>query len=133
MPAKERASIMKQTRREFIAKAAKAGSLLAAGAAAVPLLEGEIPAHMPASFHDVAGRRSLKAHARRHGLIFGSAVMIRNVQNDPDFAELIEEQCGIVVPTNELKWVALRPAPDKFDFAAPDFLLAFAKSYKMLM
>jgi endo-1,4-beta-xylanase len=75
----------------------------------------------------------LRAHAHHHGLVFGSAVIIRNVQDDPQFAELIREQCGIVVPTRELKWVAVRPALDRYDFARPDFLLAFAESHKMLM
>ena len=85
------------------------------------------------SYHDVSGSRSLIAHARRHGLVFGSAVIVRNVQNDSDFAELIREQCGIVVPANELKWVALRPTPDGYDFARPDFLLKFAEDNRMLM
>ena len=88
---------------------------------------------LPGSFGDVAGARSLRAHAWRHGLIFGSAVIVRNVEDDPEFAELIAEQCVIVVPTSELKWVALRPAPDKYDFSRPDFLLAFAQSHRMLM
>ncbi|MGA8780263.1 MAG: endo-1,4-beta-xylanase [Terracidiphilus sp.] len=130
---KKEASTMMRTRREFIAESAKAGALLAAGAAGASLFADEVPLKMPASFRDVSGKRSLKAHAHRHGLVYGSAVIIRNVQNDADFAELIAEQCGIVVPSNELKWVALRPAPDKYDFARPDFLLAFAKNHNMLM
>jgi endo-1,4-beta-xylanase len=117
------------TRREFIAQASKAGAAIAAGTLRAPLI-GE---SLPASFRDVAGKRSLKAHAHRYGLVFGSAVVIRNVQNDTDYAELIAEQCGIVVPANELKWVALRPAPDQYDFTRPDFLLGFAKSHGMLM
>jgi endo-1,4-beta-xylanase len=121
---------MNSTRRAFIGNAIKVGSALAAGAT---LLQAKGKTGMPASFHDVSGKRSLRAHAQEHGLVFGSAVIIRNVQNDPDFAALVAEQCGIVVPTNELKWVALRPAPDKYDFAAPDFLLAFAKKNNMLM
>jgi endo-1,4-beta-xylanase len=88
---------------------------------------------MPTSFREVSGSRSLRAHAQRHGLTFGSAVIIRNVQDDPDFAALIRGQCGIVVPTNELKWIALRPGPDKFDFERPDFLLAFAQRNHMLI
>jgi endo-1,4-beta-xylanase len=126
-----------QTRREFIAEGAKATAIAAAGTAAL-LIEGcahpaAIPPVLPASFHDVAGSRSLRAHARRHGLVFGSAVIIHNVQNDPDFAELISEQCGIVVPTGELKWIALRPAADRYDFSRPDFLLQFAQRKAMLM
>jgi endo-1,4-beta-xylanase len=115
------------TRREFITQAGKAATAIAALRA--PLLGKSVPA----SFHGVAGKRSLKAHAQRRGLIFGSAVVVRNVQNDADFAELIAEQCGMVVPSNELKWVALRPAPDQYDFTRPDFLLTFAKSHGMLM
>jgi endo-1,4-beta-xylanase len=117
------------TRREFIRQASRAGAAVAAAVLQAPL----IAQSLPASFHDVAGKRSLKAHAHRHGLVFGSAVVIRNVQNDADFAELIAEQCGIVVPSNELKWVGLRPAPDQYDFTRPDFLVAFAKSHGMLM
>jgi endo-1,4-beta-xylanase len=126
------------TRREFIAEGAKAAGAMAAAGPAASLLGGcahpaAIPPNLPASYHDVSGPHSLRVHARRHGLIFGSAVIIRNVQNDPDFSELISEQCGIVVPTGELKWIALRPAPGRYDFARPDFLLAFAGSKAMLM
>src|SRR3984957_19098094 len=129
------------TRREFIVEAAGATAAIAAAGPAL-LLEGcthsaaipaVTPAVLPASFHDVAGSRSLRAHARRYGLVFGSAVIIHNVQSDPDFAEVISEQCGIVVPTGELKWIALRPAPDRYDFSRPDFLLQFAKKNRMLM
>ncbi|HEY1802930.1 MAG TPA: endo-1,4-beta-xylanase [Terracidiphilus sp.] len=126
------------SRREFIAKGAQAAAAIGAAGSAASLLAGcahhmAIPASLPASFHDVSGPRSLRSHARRHGLVFGSAVIIHNVQSDPDFAELIGEQCGIVVPAGELKWIALRPAPDRYDFSRPDFLLAFAESHHMLM
>jgi endo-1,4-beta-xylanase len=126
-----------RTRREFIAEVAGATAAIAAAGQAL-LLEGcahpaATPPVLPSSFHDVAGSRSLRAHARRHGLVFGSAVIIHNVQNDPDFAELISEQCGIVVPTGELKWIALRPAPDRYDFSRPDFLLQFAQRNHMQM
>jgi endo-1,4-beta-xylanase len=127
-----------QTRRKFIAEGARAAAATATVGSAASLLVGcahhsAIPAVLPDSFHDVAGSRSLQAHARRHGLVFGSAVIIHNVQDDPDFSELISEQCGIVVPTGELKWIALRPAPDRYDFSRPDFLLAFAQHHHMLM
>ncbi len=126
------------TRREFIVKGAGAAVATAAAGSVASLLAGcahpaGIPPVLPLSFHEVSGSRSLQAHARRHGLTFGSAVIVRNVQSDSDFAELIREQCGIVVPTGELKWIALRPAPDKFDFARPDFLLNFAENNHMLM
>jgi endo-1,4-beta-xylanase len=126
------------TRRNFIAQGTKTAATLAAIGPGASLLGG--CAHrvrsrtgLPGSYQDVSGARSLQAHARRHGLVFGSAVIIRNVQNDPQFADLIRGQCGIVVPTSELKWVALRPSSDRYDFTRPDFLLAFAESNHMLM
>ena len=123
-------------RRKFISQAAKAAIVTTAGPAATLLAHAAIgsdDAKLPDSYRGVSGSRSLKAHAHRHGLVYGSAVIVRVVENDPEYAELIAEQCGIVVPSNELKWVALRPAPDKYDFTRPDFLLRFAKSHKMLM
>lgn len=122
------------TRRIFLENGARA----AAGLASASLLaacQHRVQSHagLPSSYRDVAGSRSLRAHARRHGLIFGSAVIIRNVQNDPQYAELISEQCGIVVPTSELKWIALRPSRDQYDFSRPDFLLEFAQRHHMLM
>jgi endo-1,4-beta-xylanase len=126
------------TRRTLLANAANTAGALACSGTAMSLLTGcmhhaQSRAGMPASFRDVAGPRSLNAHARHHGLIYGSAVVIRNVQNDPEYAALISEQCGIVVPSNELKWIALRPARDRFDFSRPDFLLDFAQRNHMLM
>jgi endo-1,4-beta-xylanase len=38
----------------------------------------------------------------------------------------LSEQCDILVPHVELKWVALRPARDRFNFTEGDALLAFA-------
>jgi endo-1,4-beta-xylanase len=121
-----------ESRRAFIARGLAAtlgtGSLLA-GCERRAASSGS----MPTSFREVSGSRSLRTHAQRHGLTFGSAVIIRNVRDDPDFAALIRSQCGIVVPTNELKWIALRPGPGKFDFERPDFLLAFAQRNHMLI
>lgn len=121
-----------ETRRAFIVRG------LAATLATDSLLAGcEYRAHpsgaMPTSFHEVSGPRSLRTHAQRHGLTFGAGVIIRNVRDDPDFAALIRGQCGIVVPTNELKWIALRPGPGKFEFERPDFLLTFAQRNHMLL
>ncbi len=73
---------------------------------------------------------SLEALARAKGLHFGSAVGGGAGPNqsfdDERVRELLRSQCGIMTPENELKWVALRPGPDRFDFAAGDRLAAFA-------
>jgi endo-1,4-beta-xylanase len=122
-------------RRQFLSRSALATASTLLAGCAHRLRPGQGPGQQnaAASYNDVSGRNSLRAHAARHGLIFGSAVIIRNLESDAAFAELVGEQCGIVVPTNELKWVALRPAADRYDFSRPDFLLNFAKSHRMLM
>ena len=125
------------SRREFIAKGTGTAVTVAA-AASTGLLAGcansaASPPPTVRSFHDLAGPRSLRAHARRHGLIYGSAVVIPAVQKNADFASLLSEQCGILVPSNELKWVALRPSRDAFNFGPPDFLYDFTQRNQMLM
>lgn len=124
------------SRRTLIANAMKAAALLggvrgsAIGWAAEVL--PEINA-LPAAAKKVSGAHSLEAHARRHGLVYGSAVRVHDLLTNSPYAELIREQCGIVVPSNELKWVALRPTPTTFDFHLGDALLRFAERNRMLM
>ncbi len=94
---------------------------------------GTIPKVLPKEAKAVAGAGSLKAHAARHQLISGAAVVVRSLGNDTALAELILDQCGILVPEGELKWRALRPAQDKFDFSQSDALFAFAAEHHLLV
>jgi endo-1,4-beta-xylanase len=125
------------SRREFIARGTETAVTFAAatGAGLLAGCANNASTHPPTvgSFHDLAGSRSLRAHARRHGLTYGSAVVIPVVKENADFASLLSEQCGILVPSNELKWVALRPSREAFNFGPPDFLYEFTQSNHMLM
>lgn len=80
----------------------------------------------------VAAGESLNALAQRKGRRFGSAIAAGNpagatVQNAA-YAALVKAECGIVVPENEMKWQALRPGPETFDFARADQIVAWAQS-----
>ncbi|RYD61809.1 MAG: glycosyl hydrolase, partial [Sphingomonadales bacterium] len=44
------------------------------------------------------------------------------------YAEIVKAECGIVVPENEMKWQALRPSPEAFDFARADRIVAWAQA-----
>ena len=107
---------MKLTRREALASGA---AVLATGAAARPA---------PAA-------RSLKALARRSARRFGSAVAWsppgadRGSFANPAYARILERECELLVPENELKWQWTRPAPDKFDFRAFDAIADYATSH----
>lgn len=88
---------------------------------------------LPKEAKAVAGAESLKAHAAQHQLISGAAVVVHLLGNDPALAELIVDQCGILVPESELKWRALRPTQYAFDFSQADALFAFAEKHQMLV
>lgn len=87
------------------------------------------PASLPPEAVAVSGANSLQAHARSHGMVAGAAIVVRALQSDPAMQQLIAEQYGIVVPEGELKWRALRPAQDRFDFTESDAFFAFAKAH----
>ena len=72
------------------------------------------------------GARSLRAHAQARGLLVGCAVVPERLSVEPEYASLIAAQANIVVAENAMKWRALRPAADRFDFAAADDLVVFA-------
>jgi endo-1,4-beta-xylanase len=111
---------MSATRREALA-----------GLAALPITgyAGGAIAQEPPS---PAGADSLDALARRKGRRFGSCVSYTrggephgSVQN-PRYTGILKAECGIVVPENEMKWQATRPAPDRFDFAPMDGIVRWA-------
>lgn len=87
---------------------------------------GPVPATLPPETEALHGKPSLKEHARKHGLTAGAAVVVRALMDDPAMQQLIAEQYAILVPENELKWRALRPARETYDFSAADSLLDFA-------
>ena len=66
---------------------------------------------------------SLDAIAMSKGRRFGSAIGMGQFP-DPRYRALIEAECGVIVPENELKMHAIHPeGPDKFDFTRADALV----------
>jgi endo-1,4-beta-xylanase len=79
----------------------------------------------------IRGAGSLKAHALAHGLFAGAAVNVRVLNDDPLYRVVLAEQYNMVVAESEMKWKALRPAPDQFSFDLADTFVAFATRQKM--
>ncbi len=79
---------------------------------------------------------SLQSLAAAKGMRFGTCVA-RNSHGggfgNPKYAALIEAECGLLVPENELKWQASRPSASRFDFAAVDAILDYASSKSLAM
>jgi endo-1,4-beta-xylanase len=129
----------RRTRREFLKEAAAA---MAAGGAAVvcplgcgrknasagrkgaPGARGQAP-----TLTDVNGPRSLRAAAGAHGLLVGCAVIPEKLDGEPEYARTVAEQANIVVGENAMKWAALRPSAEQFDFRGADDLMVFALTH----
>ncbi len=88
----------------------------------------------PTTASPPGGGEGLHAIAARKGLRFGSAIAYGVEGSDsgsignPAYRTIIERECGLVVAENEMKWQAIRPAPDQYDFAAFDAIVRYAKS-----
>jgi len=122
------------SRRDWMISAAAAGCLPFTGAFAA-----ESPAGVsPDSLNGIAHSRGLGyGSCINTGGTFGPNPAKRTKRpgsyDDPKFRELFIAQCGALVPSNELKWYALRPSADKFDFRRADILAAFAHRHKIAM
>ena len=77
--------------------------------------------------------RSLRQLAASKNLIFGAASGYKILSLDAEFATHYVEECEILVPENDLKWKALRPTPEHFDFTAADWLLNFTQDNSLLL
>ena len=82
-----------------------------------------------------AAQLSLDALARRSGRRFGSAVAWgkpgadRGSFANPAYARILQRECGLLVPENELKWQWSRPGPDRFDFRQMDAIADYASKH----
>jgi endo-1,4-beta-xylanase len=110
-------------------------SLLVATAAAslvVPLWAGTAANAEPPGFSH-ADKDTLRNQAPRD-LAIGSAVWAQRdlLSYDPaaptELQRVLGAQFSSVTPENDMKWDAIHPAPDVYDFASADALVAFAKA-----
>lgn len=106
------ATAMHATRRSFLKQ-----SILTAAAGIGPL-RGVLSAEET---------RSLRVIAAEHGLLAGCAVAPEYLMGEAQYAEIVAQQANILVPENALKWHALRPTPDTWDYAPAEMILAFAE------
>jgi endo-1,4-beta-xylanase len=77
-------------------------------------------------------KESLDSLARAKGLRFGTALSGRGL-NDLAYLQLVREECGVIVPENEMKMAFIQPRPGEFRFERGDRLMSFAAENKMLV
>ena len=122
------------TRRETLAGLA-ALSLAGCGggsAGAPPVSSAPTPAPVPQPTPSAPPTPGLNTLATRSGRRFGSAIAWNagtdggSIQN-PGYAAIVRNECGVIVPENELKWQRTRPGPEAFDFARMDQIVGWAQ------
>ncbi|SIR34998.1 endo-1,4-beta-xylanase [Bosea sp. TND4EK4] len=75
---------------------------------------------------------SLAQIAARKGIRFGSMVNARHL-DDPALKPIIERECAIIVPENEMKWRFVQSSKGNLDFQPADRIAAFASEGRMAM
>src|SRR5579883_2932692 len=79
---------------------------------------------------NISGANSLRAYADARGLLIGCAVAPEKLRDEAQYAHTVAEQENLLVAENAMKWHAVHPAPDKYDFAPADSILAFADAHR---
>ena len=75
---------------------------------------------------------TLQGLAAARGLRWGTAVTNEQLR-DHGLRGLVTSQSGLIVPESELKWDGVEASRGRFDFSAPDRLLAFAREHGLAM
>ena len=82
---------------------------------------------------------SLKSIAAQSGRQFGSAVAWgprgadRGSFANPAYSGILQRECNLLVPENELKWQWSRPSANSFNFTAFDEIAAYARRYQFAL
>jgi len=82
---------------------------------------------------------SLNAFAQLSGRRFGSAVAWAPPGTDtgsftnPRYGAVLERECKLLVPENQLKWQWVRRSRDSFDFRAFDAIADYAEAHKFAL
>ncbi|KTF67383.1 endo-1,4-beta-xylanase [Sphingomonas sp. HT-1] len=100
---------------------------------------GAMAATLPIQAHAARAIPGLNTIAGQRGLRFGSAFAWSPPGADagsfanPAYAALLQRDCGILVAENQMKWQAIRPSADGFDFSRFDAMLDWAEAHRMAM
>lgn len=75
----------------------------------------------------------IKTLAKARGILFGSAVEIRELYRDAAYAKFVRGEFSVVTPEYEFKMKAIAPARGKLDFKDADRLVTFALKNRLLI
>ncbi len=77
---------------------------------------------------------ALKRLAAAKGLIYGTTISAKQITHDRAFIQLVEQQAGLVVPENDMKWQDINlGAPGRDNYQAADTIAGFAIESRMAL
>jgi endo-1,4-beta-xylanase len=79
----------------------------------------------------LAAGRPVAARAGR--VPYGAAVNHYVLPTDTAYRAALARYCDVVVAEGAMKWAAIRPQPEAWDFAAADALVAFARGHGLVV
>ena len=82
---------------------------------------------------DVFADHTLRAQAANHGLLAGFALGAASLRDSEPYRCVAAAQCSIAVSENSMKWRAIRPTADRFDFTDADAFVHFCESHSIKM
>ncbi|PRY00898.1 endo-1,4-beta-xylanase [Allonocardiopsis opalescens] len=85
-------------------------------------------APLPADRHQPEGDPDVLRDAAPRGLFVGTAVDMAALANDPVYRERVGAEFSSVTAENVMKWETLQPERGRYDFAAADELVEFARA-----
>jgi endo-1,4-beta-xylanase len=74
---------------------------------------------------------SLRALAQRRGLSIGAEVEHAGYLDDARYAGILAREFNMLTPGNAMKFAAVRPRPDVYDFADAERIVSFARAHDM--
>ncbi|MBV9929294.1 MAG: endo-1,4-beta-xylanase [Acidobacteria bacterium] len=74
--------------------------------------------------------QTLREYADRAGVLVGAAAEPRLLE-EPEYASTLAREFNMLTAENALKWGAIRPTRERFNFEPGDRLVAFARAHKM--
>jgi endo-1,4-beta-xylanase len=73
----------------------------------------------------------LRSLGLRRGIWIGVAVAVEPLRQDPRYAQTVREEFSVLTPEDAMKWDALRPSQESYDFAGADTIVDFAEANGM--
>lgn len=78
----------------------------------------------------ICGAQSLRQEADKAGLLVGTAIRPAQL-SEPAYASTLAREFNMIEPEDAMKWRALRPTADTYDFRQADEVVRFAQSHQM--